>query len=330
MALKKNIPKKEKNIVKEEGMEIISHFLYKHIGRKVLAKPKFKKFFYDKVYVEKYESILKKANLKLIPEEYFISIFIIVMFSFSFSFIVGIVLQFINVLYGSIVFYGGFLFTVIMGMFLYNYPVSLAKKRKDEIDASLPYVLPYMKLLSKELNLAKIIEIINGFLIYKEIRSEFNKINYHMNVMGKDIHSSIRYVMASCPSRDLSDILSDMVTISNSGGNVYNYLDRKLANLNAEIEAIEKKNIETLLIYSQIYVVVLLIGPLFYTIMSSILGMINLSGAGMGGASSGGGSMESTIMLLIGLPFAYMGFMMLIYYSKPLYSRLKPMKEMSK
>ena len=54
---------------------------------------------------------------------------------------------------------------------------------------------------------------------------------------------------------------------------------------------------------------------------------INISGTITSVSSSGGGgSMESTIMLLIGLPFAYAGFMMLIYFSKPLYTRLKPMK----
>jgi len=310
----------------EEFIEILCHFLYKYIGRNLLRKKKFKKFFYESIYIDKYESILKKANMRIIPEEYFVSIFILIVSSFVFFFIFGIVVQLLNFFIGSIVFYGGFILTVVVGFFLYNYPVSLASTRGDEIDASLPYVLPYMKLLSKELSLAKIIEIINGFLIYKEIRSEFNKINYHTNVLGKDIHSSIRYVMESCPSRALSDTLNDMVTISNSGGNIYKYLSRKLINLNTELEATEKKNIETLLIYSQIYVVVLLIGPLFYTIMSSILGMINLSGAGMGGASSAGGSISSTLMLLVGLPFAYAGFMMLIYYSKPLYSRLQPMK----
>jgi len=129
--------------------------------------------------------------------------------------------------------------------------------------------------------------------------------------------------MTSCPSRQLADLMNDLVTISNSGGDIYLYLDRKLKNLNQEVEAIEKKNIDTLLIFSQIYVVILLIAPLFYTIMSAILSLVDFN-TGAGSASTDGGSFSSIVMLLFFLPIAYFAFMMLIYYSKPLYSRLVP------
>ena len=225
------------------------------------------------------------------------------------------------------IFYGGVVFMAGLGILLYKYPVVLSKTRGTEIDASIPYLLPYMKILSKELSLSKIIDIIEDFLIYKEIRVEFQKIKYYYTILGYDIHSSIRLAMESCPSRMLADTLNDLVTISNSGGNIYNYLERKLENLNQEINAIEKKSIDSLLIYSHIYVVILLIAPLFYTIMSSILSMINLSTSSANDVASTGGNLNSIIFLLVFLPMAYIGFMMLVYYSKPLYSRLKPIKD---
>ncbi|MFW5705253.1 MAG: type II secretion system F family protein, partial [Nanoarchaeota archaeon] len=141
--------------------------------------------------------------------------------------------------------------------------------------------------------------------------------------LGYDIHSSIRAAMDSCPSHQLSDMMNDLVTISNSGGNLYAYLERKLENLNSELEAIEKKNIDTLLIFSQIYVVLLLISPLFFTVMISILNLVNVT------VDAGGGSNDTfkyIMLLLFALPFIYAGFMMLVYYSKPLYSRLSPIK----
>ena len=141
--------------------------------------------------------------------------------------------------------------------------------------------------------------------------------------MGYDIQSSIREAMLSCPSRQLSDLMNDLVTISNSGGDIYAYLDRKLYNLQLEIEAVEAKNIDTLLIFSQIYVVLLLIAPLFFTIMSAILNLVQFSAES---SSSETSAVFLIFMLLLALPFIYAGFMMLIYYTKPLYSRLKPMK----
>ena len=125
--------------------------------------------------------------------------------------------------------------------------------------------------------------------------------------------------------KSISDLMNDLVTISNSGGDIYSYLQRKLENLNIEINALEEKNIDTLLIFSQIYVVLLLISPLFFTIMSTILNLIDFS------AISSNSGTSSTVSLIVGLlvflPLAYALFMFLIYYSKPLYSRLSPIKK---
>ncbi|MCA9459625.1 MAG: type II secretion system F family protein, partial [Nanoarchaeota archaeon] len=256
-------------------------------------------------------------------EEYFVSIYLSIVIVLILILFSTIFLYFFNPVYSIFSFYGGVVLVSALGVFLYNYPVLLSKQRGDEIDASIPYLLPYMKILAKELNISKIIDIIDDFLIYKEIQTEFKRIKYYLNFLGYDIHSSIREAMQSCPSKQLSDLMNDLVTISNSGGDIYRYLDRKLGNLNDEIEAIEKKNLDTLLIYSQIYVVLLLISPLFFTIMTSILDLISASASTTTTALTG--TVMTIIGLLIALPFAYIAFMMLIFYSKPLYSRLKPL-----
>lgn len=305
----------------EDMLSIIVHYLYKFFGRNLLRKPKFRSFFDKSIYNQRYEKILQEANLKIIPEEYFVSIYIILATLISITAISSIFFFFSIPILSVFTFYGGILAITVIGIFLYNYPILLAKARGQQIDAAIPYLLPYLKILSKELSLSKIVEIIDDFLIYKEIKTEFKKIKHYSNFLGYDINSSIREAMLSCPSRQLSDLMNDLVTISNSGGNIYSYLSRKLDNLNEEIEAIEKKNIDTLLIFSQIYVVLLLIAPLFFAIMSSILNMVQFS-------SDAGASSTSTalllLILLLALPFLYAGFMMLVYYTKPLYSRLAP------
>jgi len=318
--------KNKKKVVEfsEDAMTIYCHTIYKFLGRNLLKNDKFKAFFNKHVYNKKYESILKKANLKLIPDEYFISIFLSIVLVTILIVISSIAFIWVNILYSAIIFYGGVFFIGILGIFLYNYPVVLSNNRKAEIDASIPYLLPYLKILSKELNLSKILEIIDDFLIYKEVKVEFRKIKYYSDFLGNDIQSSIREAMKSCPSRQLADIMNDLVTISNSGGNIYTYLERKLENLETEIDAIEKKTIDTLLIFSQVYVVLLLISPLFFTIMVSILNLISFTADT--GSSGGTDSMFMIMGMLLVLPFIYFGFMMMIYFSKPLYSRLKPIK----
>lgn len=329
---KQEPPKKKKKGLGEFSENPITqycHLVYRYFGRKTLNNVKFKNFFYKSIYNRKYESILKQANLKLLPEEYFVSVFLTMIAILGLIVFGTITMLIVNKVSALIIFYGGIGVIFSMGIFMYNYPVLLSKQRGAEIDAAIPYLLPYMKILGKELSLAKIIDIIDDFLIYKEIRVEFKKISYYTDFLGYDVHSAIREAMLSCPSKELSDLLNDMVTIANSGGDIYGYLERKLDNLNTEIDTIEKKNIDTLLIYSQIYVVILLIAPLFFTIMSAVLSLVEFSAdtaTSQGVVGSGGGSFSSIIILLFFLPFAYVGFMMLVFYSKPLYSRLVPIK----
>ena len=317
----------DSNLFSDNPMTVYCHYLYKYFGRNLVQHPRFKKFFKNKIYNSKYENILKQANLRLMPEEYFITIYITVMFLIILSVVLPFFLLFVNPLYSVFMFGAIFTLLFVQGIFMYNYPIVVARTRGKEIDASMPYLLPYLKILAKEVNLSKIIEIIDDFLIYKEIRFEFKKIKYYSSFLGYDIHSSIREAMLSCPSRELSDLMNDLVTISNSGGNIYDYLERKLSNLNEEITAIEQKNIDTLLIYSQIYIVLLLIAPLFFTVMTAVLNLINFS---TDTGASGTGSFSTIFLLLFGLPFAYIGFMLLVYYSKPLYARLKPLKFLAK
>lgn len=329
---KKTKENKKKGIVNDDALvsydflAIIVHQIYRLFGRSLIKNPKFKHFFEKNIYNNRYEKLLQEANMKVLPEEYFTSILIILFSSAIIVIISTFVSLFIfkNAIVGAFIFYGGIFGVAGLGILLYNYPILISSTRKAEIDAAIPYLLPYMKILSKELNLSKIIEIIDDFIIYKELKIEFKKIKHYTNFLGYDINSSIRESMKSCPSKQLSDVLNDLVTISNSGGNIHSYLERKLNNLNEEIEAIEKKNIDTLLIFSQIYVVILLISPLFFAIMSSILNMVKISSGG--DTAAGGSTFVMLLILLLALPFAYAGFMMLVYYSKPLYSRLTPMK----
>jgi archaellum biogenesis protein FlaJ (TadC family) len=323
---------KKKGIVDDSQLDsydflaVLVHQIYRLFGRSLIKNPKFKSFFQKKIYNNRYEKLLQEANMRVLPEEYFTSI-LIILFTTVVLVIIGTFFSlffFKDVVLGAFIFYGGIFGVAALGILLYNYPILISSTRKSEIDAAIPYLLPYMKILSKELNLSKIIDIIDDFIIYKELKIEFKKIKHYTNFLGYDINSSIREAMKSCPSTQLSDVLNDLVTISNSGGDIHAYLERKLNNLNQEIEAIEKKNIDTLLIFSQIYVVLLLISPLFFAIMSSILNMVDISSGG--DTAAGGSTFAILLVLLAALPFAYAAFMMLVYYSKPLYSRLTPMK----
>ncbi|MFW6027089.1 MAG: hypothetical protein ACOCRX_12205, partial [Candidatus Woesearchaeota archaeon] len=57
--------KRKKN--NEKFLEFYCHMIYRYIGRYLLQNKKFKFFFDKNIYNIRYEGILKKANLKLMP-----------------------------------------------------------------------------------------------------------------------------------------------------------------------------------------------------------------------------------------------------------------------
>ena len=311
--------KKNKDLEWEKDGFLISltHFCYIGIGKRFRKIGFFKKYFEKKTFNQQYEEALLHANIRVLPEEFF---FMVHFSIFSFAILLLFLLILIFFVYPDFVvpvFYLGIILTSCLGVFLFNYPFIIVKERREEIDAALPYLVPYLKILSKELGFADILKIIPNFLLYKELRLEFSRIKYFNEILGFDLHNSVKEAMKFCPSKKLSDMLNDLVTITNSGGDIYYYLSKKLGDVYDDIDSVEKKNVETLLIFSQIYVILLLIAPLFFAIISAVLNLISLS------SQTGQVDFQNTFLLILILPFCYIGFMFLIYYSKPLYSRLR-------
>jgi hypothetical protein len=108
--------------------------------------------------------------LKTLPEEYFVSIYITLVGVMGAIIFFALLFLFVNVLFSAIVFYGGIIVVVAIGIFLYNYPIVVASTRGNEIDAAIPYLLPYMKILAKELTLARLFLLLMIFLFIRRLR----------------------------------------------------------------------------------------------------------------------------------------------------------------
>ena len=314
--------KNKKISVGDNFLSRLSHILYAHIGKKLARDKRFNFLYKQRSYDVRYKDVLQKANMRVLPEEFFFTIHFILIVFIALIIILDIVLFIFSSVFAVALLYVGILLTCLLGIFLFNYPFFVAKRRGKEIDAVIPFVVPYLKLLSRELNFSKILEIIPDFLIYKEIKMEFERINYHNKILGQDVHASVRSAMNSSPSKELSDLLNDLVSISNSGGDAYTYLEGKVESAHIEVDSMEKKNVETLLIFSQIYTILLLIAPLFFVLMIAILSSIS-SSVDIGISSGGDGGIANVVKILVALPLAYILFITIIYFSKPLYTRIK-------
>ena len=324
---------------KVSGVNLFERFCVIYYRRIIVNLPK---NFLNKNRIEKqftseqYSIVMRKANMNLFPEEYYMSSIFVGIFFFMALIFTTIVL-FLNGQYivAQAIFYLCTFLTILYFSFILNYPEIKAKSRASNIDASLLLVTPYFKILSKDLPLYSIVRLVSKFLKYKEISTEFDKINYYFNFLGFDINTSIKKAMQSCPSDKLRQMLSDLVSIKTTGGDAYLYLEKRTESENETIIKLEKKNIETLLNFSQIYIILLLILPLFMALLYSLMNIIDFS------ILAEGSNLTQTkktveeviyeftpfIFLLFFMPIAYSVFIYLINISKPVYKKLEIKQE---
>ena len=320
---------------KVSGVNIFEKFCIIYYRKIIVNLPKNflnKNHIENQFISEQYSIVMRKANMNLFPEEYYMSSIFAGIFFFMALIFTTIVL-FLNGQYiiAQTVFYACSVLTVLYFSLILNYPEIKAKSRAANIDASLLLVTPYFKILSKDLPLYSVVGIISRFLKYKEISNEFDKINYYFNFLGFDINTSINKAMRSCPSDKLRQMLSDLVSIKTTGGDAYLYLEKRTENENETIIKLEKKNVETLLNFSQIYIILLLILPLFMGLLYSLMNIIDFSIFSEGyNVVESPKTLDETvydfipfIVLLFFMPIVYTVFIILINLSKPIYKKLE-------
>ena len=291
---------------------------------------------------EKYIKAIKKSGMNILSEEYYMSLVFLGLFIFMILFIIIVLMFFIsfsielfgfninNIMISSFLFFLSFGIITIYFISIFSYPVFLQKKREKEIDAALLKIIPYLKITSKDLSMASIIEIMPKFVKFREISIEFKKIQYYYDFLGQDINTSIRKAVETCPSKTLKDLLNDLVNITNSGGNIYSYLNEKEKEYEDLFMALERKYFNSLLLYSQIYITLLLISPLFYAIIVSLFNIVEFSSFSQLQKVNLDFSFVNyfeIIVLYFVLIFLYGFFAYLIYLSKPLINRLKSIEK---
>lgn len=317
------IPKMVQN---ETALSKTCHYTYIYIGKHILKIKQFRKFFYKSIYIKKYEDILQQANLRIYPEEFFITSFLFLIFLIV-SYSIGVFFLVINYpeFFSFSLFVAGLVTVIIGGIFFYNYPLYYSKQRAKEIDAAIPHILPYLKLLSSDLSLSDIVKLMDEFTPYKELKKEFQKIRYYNEFLGLDLITSIQRSMKTSPSKKLSELMNDIIVISNSGGNVYSYMITKVDRMNQEIESIERQTLESVMILSQIYIVFLLIGPLLAAVVLSVFSFISFGTIGGDPTATPESSSQIIyfIVMLSIIPPMYFMFYLIVYMVKPLYSKIQ-------
>jgi flagellar protein FlaJ len=200
-----------------------------------------------------------------------------------------------GIVFGWIGFMLGFGMLVII-------PYSQAGERKREINLLLPDAVSFMYALSVGgLNQLEIIQAMaRAEDTYGEVAREFKTIIQETEYFDTDYRSAIREQSLETPSEELSQFLTDMLSIINSGGDMESFLDDKKDKHMRTAKQEQETILETLELFGEMYMTLSLF-PLLLIIVLVIMSML------------GQADQDLLFMTVYGLiPMTGVGFLVLI------------------
>ncbi len=154
-------------------------------------------------------------------------------------------------------------------------PYSRASAREREINMLLSDSVSFMYALAVGgLNQLEIIEAMaQAEDTYGEVAKEFQSITQETAYFGTDYRNAIRDQAAETPSEELSQFLTDMLSIINSGGDMEGFLDDKKKRHMRTAKQQQEMTLETLELFGEMYMTLSLF-PLLLIIILVIMSML--------------------------------------------------------
>lgn len=250
--------------------------------------------------------LLEKADIPIMYQEYYSMIIMNVLIGFISSFISLLILYLIiphpvlsllMLIVSCIVPFG-------IGFYYIYLPTSKAKARGKKIDRFLPYAANFINTMSVAgVSPSEIFEALSKVELYGEIQKEAKKISTEINMMGVDSITAMQNAIRISPSTKFKEFIQGILATIQSGSELGPYFERCVEKYMAKDIVDRKRNLESLAIMAEAFVVTVIAFPLFLAIIISIMGL----------TADGGIAFEFLYMIaLVILPMAYFGFYVLM------------------
>lgn len=165
----------------------------------------------------------------------------------------------------------------VLGVFLV-YPSVRAKKRGREIEASLPYAMTAIYVLSKAgmsfPDIAKVFAESEEF--YGEISVEFGRIRRDVTYYGEDLLTALENAERTTPSDEFAGFLDDLSTVMASKTGFSEFAESGYRKQQEKAEETQEAFVSRLASFAQIYVILVFVGPVFALVL---LILLSFSGA---------------------------------------------------
>jgi len=273
-----------------------------------MCKRIFKKIF-EKLNIEEDEKnhLLEMADIRMTYEEYYSMAIMNIIISFVSSIIVSLIIYnlFPSKITALVVFLLPSVLTLIVSSYYLSLPDSRAKARARKIDILLPYVTNFIATMSSAgISPGEIFKRLSTVDLYGEIQKEAKKIAKEIYIMGVDSITALKHAIERSPSRKFKDFIQGIISTIQSGSDLNKYFKNIVDKYMQEDLLERRKNLESLAIIAEIFVISVIAFPLFLVIIISTMSL-----------TSSGGAIPFDflyILSLLILPMAYFGFYVLM------------------
>jgi flagellar protein FlaJ len=259
--------------------------------------------FFEKFNVKETSKnrLLEKADICMVYKEYFSMVIMNLLIGFISTFISMLILYLLvpHPITALLMLIISSIVPLIIAVYYISIPSSKAKTRGKNIDLFLPYATNFINTMSAAgISPAEIFEALSTVELYGEIQKEAKKITTEINMMGIDTITAIKNAITISPSDKFKEFLQGVLGVIQSGSELGPYFDRCVEKYMANDLIERKRNLESLAVMAEAFVVTVIAFPLFLVIIFSIMGM----------TSSGIDFFFMFLLAFLILPLAYFGF----------------------
>jgi hypothetical protein len=164
-------------------------------------------------------------------------------------------------------------------LFMYLYPSMEKKSLENKINQELPFATIHMAAISGSMiEPLKVFSIISSTKEYPHLEREFNKLLNEINVYGYDIVTALKNLAINSPSSKLSELFNGLATTITSGGDMFDFFEKRSQSLLFEYRLDKEKRTKTAETFMDIYISVVIAAPM---ILMLLLMMMKISGLGV-------------------------------------------------
>ena len=178
-----------------------------------------------------------------------------------------------------------------------------ARARGVEIDATLPRTVAFVYALSRSgMPFQAVLRTLSrNEDVYGEAARELGVAVRDMDAFGTDVLTALKETAERTPSENLEEFAENLASVLLSGQNVSSFLHEQYERFQEEVEAQQRQYLDLLSTFAEVYVTVLVAGPLFFITVLVVVGLV----------------IQDTLVVIrlvtyLGIPLATFGFVVYV------------------